>query len=95
MRRQWLPRTFRRLIHRRSRRGSESRSHLLCSDRFQFVQPRLKPVAHREQAPEAIRILPAPDAGAATVAARAPARVAVRFHRQVNESVFRNREIHS
>jgi len=37
-----------------------------------------KPVAHREQAPEAIRILPTPDAGAATVAARAPAQVAVR-----------------
>jgi hypothetical protein len=52
-------------------------------------------VAHREQAPEAIRILPAPDAGAATVAARAPAQVAVRtFIGQVNESGFRNREIH-
>jgi len=37
-----------------------------------------KPVAHREQAPEAIRIPPAPDAGAATMAARAPAQVAVR-----------------
>jgi len=37
-----------------------------------------KPVAHREQAPEAIRILPAPDASAATLTARAPAQVAVR-----------------
>jgi hypothetical protein len=37
-----------------------------------------KPVAHREQAPEAIHILPAPDVGAATLAARAPAQVAVR-----------------
>ncbi len=36
------------------------------------------PVAHREQVPDAIRIPPAPDAGAATVAARAPAQVAVR-----------------
>jgi hypothetical protein len=37
-----------------------------------------QPVAHREQAPEAIRILPAPDVSAATVAAHAPAQVAVR-----------------
>ena len=37
-----------------------------------------KPVAHREQVPEAICIPPAADAGAATVAARAPAQVAVR-----------------
>jgi len=37
-----------------------------------------KPVAHREQAPEAIRILPAPDASAATLTARAPAQGAVR-----------------
>ena len=51
-------------------------------------------MAHREQDPEAIRILPAPDVGAATLAARAPAQVAVRtFIRQVNESGFRNREI--
>jgi len=37
-----------------------------------------KPVAHREQVPDAICILPAPDASAATVAAHAPAQVAVR-----------------
>jgi len=37
-----------------------------------------KPVAHRAQVPEAICIPPAADAGAATVAARAPAQVAVR-----------------
>ena len=35
-------------------------------------------MADQEQAPEAIRIPLAPDAGAATVAARAPAEVAVR-----------------
>jgi hypothetical protein len=45
-------------------------------------------MAHQEQASEAIRIPPAPDANAATVAARVPAQVAVDFHRQV----FRNRE---
>ena len=56
-----------------------------------------KPVAHREQAPEAIHILPAPDVGAATVAARAPAQVAVRTFivRLMSQgSEIRNREIH-
>ncbi|MGH9511562.1 MAG: hypothetical protein ACRD2U_05445 [Terriglobales bacterium] len=56
-----------------------------------------KPVAHREQAPEAIRILPAPDAGAGTVA-RAPAQVAVRTFivRLMSQgSEIRNREIHT
>jgi len=51
----------------------ESRSRVNCKDHLPD-----KPVADREQAPEAIRILPAPDAGAATLAARAPAQVAVR-----------------
>jgi hypothetical protein len=37
-----------------------------------------KPVAHREQVPDAIRIPPAADASAATVADRAPAQFAVR-----------------
>ena len=43
MRRQWLPRTFRRLIHNRHRRrGGGSKSYLLCSARFQFIQPQLQ-----------------------------------------------------
>jgi hypothetical protein len=51
----------------------ESRSKVNCKDQLPD-----RPVTHREQAPEAIRILPAPDAGAATVAARTLAQVAVR-----------------
>ena len=51
----------------------ESRSKVNCQDHLPD-----KPMAHQEQAPEAIRIPPAPDAGAATVAAGAPAQVAVR-----------------
>jgi hypothetical protein len=51
----------------------ESRSKVNCKDHLPD-----KPVAHREQAPEAIHILPAPDVGAATLVARAPAQVAVR-----------------
>jgi len=53
--------------------AAKVRSKVNCKDHLPD-----KPVAHREQAPEAIRILPAPDAGAATVAARARAQVAVR-----------------
>ncbi|MGC2745416.1 MAG: hypothetical protein WA672_19770 [Candidatus Angelobacter sp.] len=51
----------------------ESRSKVNCKDHLPDT-----PVAHREQAPEAIRIPPAPDASAATVAAGAPAQVTVR-----------------
>jgi hypothetical protein len=57
-----------------------------------------EPVAHREQVPEAIRIPPAADASAATVADRAPAQFAARtfivvLMRQGSE--IRNREIHT
>jgi hypothetical protein len=57
-----------------------------------------KPVAHREQVPDAIRIPPAADASAATVADRAPAQFAVRTFivRLMSQgSEIRNREIHT
>jgi hypothetical protein len=57
-----------------------------------------KPVAHREQFPDAIRIPPAADASAPTVADRAPAQFAVRTFivRLMSQgSEIRNREIHT
>jgi len=57
-----------------------------------------KPVAHREQVPDAIRIPPAADASAATVADRAPAQFAVRtfiIRLMSPGSEIRNREIHT
>ena len=57
-----------------------------------------KPVAHREQVPEAIRIAPAADASAATVANRASAQFAARTFivRLMSQgSEIRNREIHT
>jgi hypothetical protein len=67
----------------------ESRSKINCKDHLPD-----KPVAHREQAPEAIRILPAPDVGARYLrGSRSCAGCGAHFHRQVNEAGFRNRKI--
>jgi hypothetical protein len=71
----------------------ESRSKVNCKDHLPD-----KPVAHREQVPDAIRIPPAADDSAATVADRAPAQFAVRTFivRLMSQgSEIRNREIHT
>jgi hypothetical protein len=79
----------REAIYHSSRKSLESQLQRSIAD---------KPVAHREQVPDAIRIPPAADASAATVADRAPAQFAVRTFivRLMSQgSELRNREIHT
>ena len=76
-------------IYHSSRRSLESTGTYQLPD---------EAVAHREQVPDAIRIPPAADASAATVADRAPAQSAVRTFivRLMSQgSEIRNREIHT